>query len=172
VLDAGCGTGAVLFALHEAIAARGLVHGPFHGFDITPAMLDLLHVSLKSHGIEDVELVQADVLALGALPAAWRNYDLIVSASMLEYVPRQQLVAALGGLRALLGENGSLLLFITRDSWLMRPLVGRLWQSNLYRAQALEEAFVVAGYSAIAFRSFPPLYRYLALWGHAIEARR
>jgi hypothetical protein len=36
VLDAGCGTGAVLLALHEAIVARGFVPGPLHGFDLTP----------------------------------------------------------------------------------------------------------------------------------------
>jgi cyclopropane fatty-acyl-phospholipid synthase-like methyltransferase len=171
VLDAGCGTGAVLLALHEAIVARGFAPGPLHGFDITPAMLDRLRASLRAGGIEGVELVQADVLALETLSAAWRNYDLIVSASMLEYVPPQQLGAALTGLRALLSGGGSLLLFITRDNWLMRPLIGRVWQSNLYTAQKLREAFAAVGFSVIEFRSFPPLYRYLALWGHVIEAR-
>jgi len=172
VLDAGCGAGAVLLALHEAFVARGLTPGPFHGFDITPAMLDRLRASLRIRKNEGVELVQADVLELAALPAAWSNFDLIVSASMLEYVPRQQFVAALSGLRSLLSENGSLLLFITRDNWLMRPLIGRLWQSNLYTAQVLREAFAAVGFSAIEFRNFPPPYRYLALWGHVIEARR
>ena len=172
VLDAGCGPGAVLLALHEAIVARGLVPGPLRGFDITLAMLDHLHASLRACGIEGVELVQADVLALEALPAAWSNFDLIVSASMLEYVPREQFIVALSGLHSLLSENGSLLLFITRDNWLMRPLIGRLWQSNLYSALELKKAFAVVGFSAIEFRSFPPPYRYLALWGHFIEARR
>lgn len=143
-----------------------------HGFDFTPAMLDQLRASLRVRGIEGVELVQADVLALEALPPLWRNFDLIVSASMLEYLPRDQFVTALGGIRALLDDGGSLVLFITRDNWLMRPLIGRWWRSNLYTAQQLREAFTLAGFSAVGFRSFPPLYRYLASWGHIVEAHR
>jgi cyclopropane fatty-acyl-phospholipid synthase-like methyltransferase len=172
VLDAGCGTGAVLLALHDAVVARGLTPVTLHGFDLTPAMLDRLRASLRVRGIEGVELAQADVLALEAIPPSWRNFDLIVSASMLEYVPRDQFVTALSGLRALLPDDGSLLLFITRDNWLMRPMIGRWWRSNLYTAQQLREAFTLAGFSAVAFRSFPPLYRYLASWGHIIEAQR
>ena len=172
VLDAGCGTGAVLLALHETMLARGLDPGSLHGFDLTPAMLDRLYASLQARGIDGVELVQADVLKLDALPAAWNNYDLIVSASMLEYVPREQFVAALSGLRELLSESGSLCLFMTRDNWFMRQLIGRWWRSNLYTAQELKDAFAAAGFSAIAFRTFPPRYRYLDTWGHIVEARR
>jgi len=36
----------------------------------------------------------------------WKDYDLVVSASMLEYVPRDLFVAALSGLRGLLNGNG------------------------------------------------------------------
>jgi ubiquinone/menaquinone biosynthesis C-methylase UbiE len=172
VLDAGCGTGAVLLALYEATRTRGFSPGRMHGFDITPAMLDRLRASLQARQIEGVELWQADVLALKALPAAWSNYDLIVSASMLEYVPRERFVAALGGLCGLLREGGSLLLFMTRNNWLMRPLIGRWWRSNLYTAQELREAFAMAGFTAVVFRSFPLPYRYLATWGHIVEARR
>jgi ubiquinone/menaquinone biosynthesis C-methylase UbiE len=172
VLDAGCGTGAVLLALYDAVVARRLTSVTLHGFDLTPAMLDQLRASLRVCGIEGVELVQADVLALEALPALWRNFDLIESASMLEYVPRDQFVTALIGLRALLDDGGSLVLFITRDNWLMRPLIGRWWRSNLYTAQQLREAFTLAGFSAVAFRNFPPLYRYLGSWGHIIEGQR
>jgi SAM-dependent methyltransferase len=172
VLDAGCGSGAVLLALYEATKARGFPPGRLHGFDITPAMLDRLHASLRARQIEGVELLQADVLTLEALPDAWSNYDLIVSASMLEYVPRERFVASLSGLRGLLKEGGSLLLFITRNNWLMRPLIGRWWRSNLYTAQELREAVAMAGFSSVAFRSFPLPYRYLATWGHIVEARR
>lgn len=38
--------------------------------------------------IEGVETAQANVLELDPLPDAWTQYDLIVSASMLEYVPK------------------------------------------------------------------------------------
>lgn len=171
VLDAGCGTGAVLLAFHEAMVARDLIPGPVHGFDLTPAMLDQLRVSLQRRRISGVELVQADVLKLKDLPPGWNNYDLIVSASMLEYVPREQFAAALSGLRELLSEDGSLILFMTRDNWLMRQLIGRWWQSNVYTSQELQDAFTTAGFSTIAFRRFPLRYRHLASWGHIVEAR-
>jgi cyclopropane fatty-acyl-phospholipid synthase-like methyltransferase len=141
-------------------------------FDLTPAMLDQLRATVQARGIAAIELAQADVLALQSLPVGWRDFDLIVTASMLEYVPRDQFVAAISGLRALLNDGGSLLLFVTRDNWLMRPLIGRWWRSNLYSARQLTEAFASAGFSAVAFRRFPPLYRYLESWGHVIEAER
>ncbi|MBI1817165.1 MAG: class I SAM-dependent methyltransferase [Deltaproteobacteria bacterium] len=172
VLDAGCGTGIVTLALREALLRRGLRPGITHGFDLTPAMIERFRQSLRTRAIENVDLVQADVLRLDTLPTSWNNYDLIVSASMLEYVPPNRLVDALRGLRGLLNEEGTLLLFITRRNCLTRPLIGHWWASNLYTAQEIEEAFRQAGFSAIAFRNFPLAVAYLALWGHIVEARR
>ncbi len=171
VLDAGCGTGIVTLALREALLSRGFDPGPLQGFDLTPAMLERFRQTLQSRAIDGVDLVRADVLQPDTLPASWRNYDLIVSASMLEYLPRNRLVSALSGLRRLLNEEGSFLLFITRRSWLMRPLIGRWWEANLYEAAELRESLQRAGFSTIAFRSFPISFRYLGLWGHVVEAR-
>jgi cyclopropane fatty-acyl-phospholipid synthase-like methyltransferase len=151
---------------------RGFQVSALHGFDLTPAMLEILRESLCSENIGGVELARANVLFLEGLPASWRNYDLVVSASMLEYVPRDQFVGALTGLRGLLSDRGSLLLFITRDNWLMRPMIGAWWRSNLYTAEQLSESFTAAGFSAFTFRSFPLSYRYLATWGHIIEGHR
>jgi ubiquinone/menaquinone biosynthesis C-methylase UbiE len=172
VLDAGCGTGIVALALRDALLRRGLAPGPMHAFDLTPAMLERFRATLTRRGVDGIELVQADVLELGALPASWRGYDLIVSASMLEYLPRPRLAEALGGLRSLLASGGSLVLWITRRNWLTRPLIGRWWKSNLYSASELEEAFRAAGFASMAFGRFPPAYRYLSLWGVIVEARR
>ena len=172
ILDAGCGTGTVTIAMREAMIARGLAIESMHGFDLTPAMLGHFRDSMRKRNIGGVELMQANVLALEGLPPHWKDYDLIVSASMLEYVPRDQFAAALSGLRGLLGDDGNLLLFITRNNWLMRPLIGRWWQSNLYTATQLKEALPTAGFSTMAFRYFPPRYCYLALWGRIIEAHR
>lgn len=171
VLDAGCGTGIVTLALREALVIRGFDPGPLQGFDLTPAMLERFRQTLRARAIEGVDIAQADVLQLDALPGSWNNYDLIVSASMLEYIPRDRLVAALRGLRELLNEDGSFVLFITRRSWLMQPLIGRWWDANLYNAAELEESFRRAGFSTIAFRKFPLSFRYLALWGYIVEAR-
>jgi len=170
VLDAGCGTGIVTLAVRDAIVRRGLTLGPLHAFDLTPAMLEHFRHTLLIRGIEGVETAQANVLELDTLPDAWTQYDLIVSASMLEYVPRHQLADALRGLRGLLREDGCFVLFITRRNWLTRPLIGRWWQSNLYGAEELRDGFRRAGFSRCVFQSFPLAARYLALWGYVIDA--
>lgn len=171
VLDAGCGTGIVTLALRDALRRRGLAPGPTHAFDLTPAMLERFREALTQRGIGDVEVAPADVLELSRLPASWSDYDLVVSASMLEYLPPTRLADALRGLRSLLKEGGTLVLFITRSNLLTRPLIGRWWQSNLYDESELDRAFRDAGFASIAFRRFPPRFRYLGLWGHVVEAR-
>ncbi len=171
VLDAGCGTGIVTLALRQALLSRGFHPGILQGFDLTPKMLQDFRQTLRTRAIEGVNVVQADVLQLDTLPACWNNFDLIVSASMLEYVPRKRLVDALSGLRSRLNESGSVLLFITRRNWLVRPLIGRWWDANLYDAAELEDSFRLAGFSTIAFGKFPFPYHYLSLWGHVIEAK-
>jgi ubiquinone/menaquinone biosynthesis C-methylase UbiE len=170
VLDAGCGTGIVTLALREALVRRGLTPGAMHAFDLTPAMLERFRRTLRERALEGIDLEQADVLALHALPPSWNGYDLIVSASMLEYLPRTRLSAALRGLRLLLKRGGSFVLFITRRNWLTRPLIGRWWQSNLYDADELRRAFREAGFASIVFRRFPASFRHFDLWGYIIEA--
>jgi cyclopropane fatty-acyl-phospholipid synthase-like methyltransferase len=142
-----------------------------HAFDLTPAMLERFRETLARRGIEGVELAQADVLELSRLPVSWGQHDLVVSASMLEYLPPALLSVALRGLRSHLKAGGSFVLFITRRNWLTRLLIGRWWQSNLYKKHELEQAFREAGFESIAFRKFPPRFQHLALWGYVIEAR-
>jgi hypothetical protein len=91
---------------------------------------------------------------------------------MLEYVPRDRFVDAIRGLRERLREGGTFVLFMTRRNPLTRMLIGRWWQSNLYTAPELADAFQRAGFSRVTFRSFPPAARYLSVWGHIVEASR
>ena len=107
---------------------------------------------------------------MDALPSTWRQYDLIVTASMLEYVPRDQLSNALAGLRERLATNGTLVVFITKRNWLTRPMIGRWWHSHLYSKQELVEAFNAAGFEAVDFAGFPLAARHLSAWGYAIKA--
>jgi SAM-dependent methyltransferase len=172
ILDAGCGTGVVTLAVREALLRGGFKRTALHAFDLTGAMLDHFRGTLQRREIEDVELAQANVLHLDALPQGWTDYDLIVSASMLEYVPRQRFVEALAGLRARLRGGGRFVLFITRRNPLTRLLIGRWWRSNLYSAAELADAFGAAGFSSFAFRRFPPSAIHLAAWGRVIEGRR
>lgn len=171
VLDAGCGTGALTLALHEALRRKGFETKSLDAFDLTPAMLGLFHAKCQSRGIQ-VRTTQANVLELEQMPSDWTNYDLVVSASMLEYVPRERLAEALAGLRRKLAGNGRLLLFITKRNWLTRPLVGLWWRSNLYDRQELSTAFREAGFPRIEFRAFPAAASHLATWGHIVEASK
>jgi ubiquinone/menaquinone biosynthesis C-methylase UbiE len=170
VLDAGCGTGALTLALRDAFLGRGLMPGSMQGFDLTPAMLDHFRKRMEAQGVKVIELAQCDVLRLDALPAGWNGYDLVVSASMLEYVPRNHFVTALRGLRGLLRPDGRFVLFITKRNWLMRPLIGRWWDSHLYSAAELTQALEQAGFRDVTFGAFPLLFKYLAPWGHIVEA--
>jgi ubiquinone/menaquinone biosynthesis C-methylase UbiE len=84
VLDAGWGFGMVTFAFLETLRERDLDYETIDAFDLAPAMLARFHSELETRGITPVQLQQAVVLALETLPLSWTNYDLIISASMLE----------------------------------------------------------------------------------------
>lgn len=171
VLDAGCGTGVVTLALRVALLHRGLYPAALHAFDLTPAMLDRFGRTLREKAVVGVETTRANVLEIDQLPASWRNYDLVVSASMLEYVPRDRLAAALAGLRQRLTPGGRFVLFVTRRNCLTRPLIGRWWKGNLYSAPEIRTAFQATGFDSIELGRFPPAFRHLSLWGHIVEAR-
>jgi SAM-dependent methyltransferase len=171
ILEAGCGTGALTLAVLDACAHRHATPEVFHAFDLTPAMLGQLGAALRRRGLESVQLAEANVLELDALPGDWRDYDLVVTASMLEYVARDRFADALAGLRARLRPGGQLVLFITRRNPLTRWLIGRWWASNLYTKSELSDAFARAGFSSFAFSRFPRAGWHLAPWGHIVEAR-
>ncbi|TDG11805.1 class I SAM-dependent methyltransferase [Seongchinamella unica] len=170
VLDAGCGTGIATLAVRKAMLARGIQPGNINGFDITPKMLATFRSNLRKQAIGGIEVVQADVLELGTLPDSWRSYDLIISAAMMEYISPERLVEALSGLRSLLGDTGTLVLFITRRNWLTRLLIGKWWHANCYRHSELEAYLHRAGFPRITFGSFPFPYKHLSVWGYIVEA--
>ena len=172
ILDAGCGTGALTLAVHDALTRRGFAARALHGFDLTPAMLDRLRATIRRRGIDGIALAEANVLALDALPPDWTDYDLVVSASMLEYVPRDRFVEALRALRARLRDDGRFVLFMTRRNPLTRLLIGRWWASNLYTRDELRRALDAAGFRDVAFPRFPLGGAHLAVWGHVVQARR
>jgi hypothetical protein len=84
-------------------------------------MLARFRTCLAKQNIANVQLQEANVLNLESLPAGWNNYDLIVSASMLEYVPREELVKALSQLR-----------FYTREE-LQKALAAAGFQAFVFR---------------------------------------
>ena len=169
VLDAGCGSGAVTKAL-QSIAQKQKISGiTFHGFDLTQAMLDQFKVWINNNKINAIELQQADVLDLTQLPQHWNNYDLIVSSAMLEYLPKDKLVTALGNLKKLLKSGGRMFIIISHDSWLMRLLITKWWQANLYNQEEFKNYLNKAGLQVVRFRRFPFPYNYLNYWGMVVE---
>jgi SAM-dependent methyltransferase len=171
ILDAGCGSGIPGLALLDALDRRGLEVGCYQAFDLTPEMLGRFREKLDRRGIDGVELREADVLALETLPPSWAGYDLVISASMLEYIPSERLPEALAGLRSRLAAGGSLVNFMTRRNWVTGLLVERPWGGNRYSRRELAEAFAAAGFREAMFRGFPSRYGWLNLWGHVVEGR-
>ena len=170
VLDAGCGTGALTRAMHQIAMRRSTSAITFHAFDLTPAMTALLQEWRQPRETNDIAIQHANVLQLETLPATWRDYDLIVSSAMLEYLPKHELVRALRSLGRLLGPDGVLLVFISRESILMHGLIRVWWRANLYDARELERSFTDAGLR-FCFHRFRFPYAYLNLWGRVVEAR-
>jgi SAM-dependent methyltransferase len=168
ILDAGCGSGLSLAAIARALRRRGYRYQSLHGFDLTLAMLEQCRETLRREGIGRAELRQADVTRIGQqLPAEWAGYDLILCASMMEYVPREHLASALAALRARLAPGGHLLLIVTRKSFLPTQWA---WQCGGYTGAELRSAFDAAGFRDVRFRHYPPACAWLNVADHVIEA--
>lgn len=59
ILDAGCGSGMVTFALLDVLRAKGLNVQTIDAFDLTPAMLSRFEKLLTERKISSVQLQQA-----------------------------------------------------------------------------------------------------------------
>ena len=166
ILDAGAGFGTATFALLEALRSRNIDPEVIDAFDLTPAMLTQFRCALDSQNITQVRLKQANVLELDQqLPSSWRNYDLIISASMLES-------KALSALCARLAPHGTLLVVITRKNWITKILIELWWQATRYWCQELRETCAAAGFSDLVFSSFPFRYFWQNFSNHVVMAKR
>jgi cyclopropane fatty-acyl-phospholipid synthase-like methyltransferase len=117
-----------------------------------------------------VQLQQADVLALGTLPSSWTNYDLIVSASMLEYLPKRELSRALAGLSARLTPDGHIVVVITRKTPETKVLIDWWWHAERYTKNELLSAFAEAGFRNSVFVRFPWCYFWLNRANYVVVA--
>jgi len=127
-----------------------------YAFDLTPAMLDLFHQWIRKEAIQNIYLQQANVLDLeNQLPQDWVDYDLIVASALLEYIPRDQLIQALGSLKGLLNHQGRLLVFGTKRTRLTWWTAAKWWRTNLFDFESLEEKLRQAGFSTIQKKRLP-----------------
>ena len=139
VLDAGAGTGLVTRVLYSLAREKGLSNIVFHAFDLTQAMLDVFQRWIDAEGAEDAISTRVqDVLHLETLPPTWSGYDLIVTSTMLEYVPPASLDKAVAGLLGLLKPGGKMIWLLSGRTLSMRFFVGWLWRSNLYSKSELD----------------------------------
>jgi len=170
VLDAGCGSGMATLAVLQAMRERNLEVARLQGFDLTPAMLERFERKLQEMRIHDVQLRQADVLDFDQLPLSWADYDLIVSTSMLEYLPKADLPRALAGLRARLAPNGHILMMITRKTPETKVFVEWAWHAERYSKGELLRALDEAGLREPQFCRFPWRYFWLNRANYVVQA--
>ena len=170
VLDAGCGSGILTRHLSDFSVKKKLPGVKFHAFDLTQAMLDIFQGWLAKQGRKNLNVRKGDVLRPESLPKDWTRYDLIVTASMLEHLPRDQMVPAMGNLARLLKDDGKMVVFITRRNLFMRFFIQMAWGANLYTRAEVEQALREAGFQTVAFKHFPFPHNLLGLWGMIFEA--
>ncbi|MEB2361627.1 MAG: class I SAM-dependent methyltransferase [Bryobacteraceae bacterium] len=172
VLDAGCGFGMATFAFIDALRRKNLDYKSIDGFDLTPRMLHRFQETLDARGIPRVQLQRADVLALETLPSSWKDYDLILSASMLEYLPKPDLPQALRELHARLAPDGCMLGMITRKTPETKVLIEWWWHAQRYSKRELLRIFEGAGFRSPTFRRFPWRYFWLNRGSYVVEVRK
>jgi cyclopropane fatty-acyl-phospholipid synthase-like methyltransferase len=171
VLDAGCGTGLVTRILYKQALNQEKKNITFNGFDLTPAMLSVFQKWIDKKGAKSIEIKKADVLSLKLLRQSWKEYDLIVSSAMLEYIPRSQMPLAIKNLKKLLNPKGKIVIFITGKSKVVKWLVGKWWKANRYSKKELEKILKGLQFSKISFKKFPLRYFYMNFWGVIVEAQ-
>ncbi len=163
VLDAGCGSGATTMAVHDAAARLGIEGVRYRGFDLSGRMLARAEEWGREVGA-DVSFVQSDALSLPeGIPRDWRGFGLVVSAGMLEYLPKDRLAPVLAALRGLMADGAMIQVFISRDTVFNRLFIGGFWKANVYGEDELSAAFASAGFRDVRIAPF-------ARWGHAVTA--
>ncbi len=155
VLDAGCGTGIITRVLYQlALENRG-TGIEFHAFDLTPKMLEIFATWIERQGADAIEVRRADVLEMEVLPPHWRDYDLIVASTLLEYLPRDRVEEALAQLRQRLAQGGRLVVLVTRHTAVTEWLASRWWQTHLFTDLEMEIRLRAAGFTRIVPTSLP-----------------
>ncbi|MBI4147229.1 class I SAM-dependent methyltransferase [Candidatus Woesearchaeota archaeon] len=172
VLDAGCGSGLItkiLLALAKENKLSGIT---FDAFDLTENMLNIFNRWVVKKDLKNIEIKQANVLRLNELPKRWKDYDLIVSSAMLEYLSKKNIAIALAELRNLLKKDGTIIILITKRNFVTYWLVKRWWKARTYKNKEIEQIFFKAGFHNIKLKLFPRPYNYLNRGVLIIEANK
>jgi 2-polyprenyl-3-methyl-5-hydroxy-6-metoxy-1,4-benzoquinol methylase len=152
MLDAGCGTGIITRVIYQLAREKSYEGINFHAFDLTRNMLGIFQQWITENGANSIEIEQADVLEIESLPPHWKDYDLIVSSTMLEYIPKDKVLRALTNLKQLVKSDGILLVFVTKRNIITRLLAGGWWKTNIYEVSEIQTFFRDAGFTEITFK--------------------
>jgi len=145
ILDAGCGTGIATITIYKIAKKQKLPDLKFDCFDLTPKMLGIFGEWIEKNKITNIKLFEADVLQIDRLPQDWKDYDLIISSSMIEYIPQELLPQAILNLKSLMKPDGTLLILVTIKNFITRWLVGWWWEANIYTKREIKEILISAG---------------------------
>ncbi|MEY4744747.1 MAG: hypothetical protein RL272_692 [Candidatus Parcubacteria bacterium] len=152
-------------AVHDAAARLGIEGVRYRGLDLSRRMLDATEEWGRTVGA-DLAVVQADALAVpGCLPGDWRDFGLLVSAGMFEYLPRESFRPVLAALRGLMADGAMIQAFVSRDTPFNRLLIGGYWKADVYGRDELARTFADAGFRDVRVEAF-------AGWGCAVTALR
>jgi ubiquinone/menaquinone biosynthesis C-methylase UbiE len=102
IIDAGCGTGALVCSIQEKFKHRGKIMG----FDVTPAMLDLAELKVTKRKFNKnlaLELAHCENFS-----AKKNSVDVVICSSVFHHLPHPSL--ALDEFHRVLKKNGRLLL--------------------------------------------------------------
>jgi len=158
--------------LYEYSIDEQLVNITFDGFDLTPQMIYNFKNWIDKNKINNIHLKEENVLNLSNLPINWNNYDFIITSGMLEYLSKNKLEVAINNLLNLLKQNGILLICITKDNYLNRFLIKKLWKANCYTKQELINILNNCKIDNFELKEFYWPYKYLNNWGFVIEIKK
>lgn len=102
VVDAGCGTGALLCKIQEKFKHKGKLIG----FDITPAMLDIAELKVTERKFN--KNLQFELAHCEHFTAKKNSVDILISSSVFHHLPHPE--KALEEFHRVLKKNGRLLL--------------------------------------------------------------
>lgn len=175
LLDAGCGSGRNISLFHAHV--RRIV-----GVDFSSEMLQKAGERVRSEGMANVELLQADVTAL---QFENHTFEKVVCASVLQYLDDDDCAQALREMMRVCKPGGRVVLHVKNGTSLyalslslarkVATLLGRRVKPEFYRSRAWHENVLtgaggrVIDYDGFGIITFAPCPSFLTEWLLAFE---